>query len=82
MQRRTGIVASTLAIAALGVAGAQTGAHASVFAATCTHGIVAPFAGHPNGVEYVGFRTGPAGAHIHRYKHRVPVFVHYSENVC
>ena len=82
MHRRKGIVASTLAIAALGVAGAQSGAHASPFAAVCTHGVTAPAANHQKGVEYVGFRTGAAGAHIHRYKHRVPVFVHYSENVC
>lgn len=49
MHRKARIVAGTLAMAALGVAGTHSGAHASAVAGTCSHGVVAPAAGHPNG---------------------------------
>ena len=80
MHRTTRIVASTLAIAALGVAGTQTGANATPVTNTCVHGAVAPSSGHANGVEYIGFVNVAAG-HIHRYKHLSPN-PHYGVNIC
>ena len=59
MHRKARIVAGTLPMAALGVAGTHSGAHASAVAGTCSHGVVAPAAGHPNGrVRRLPHRTG------------------------
>lgn len=82
MRRTTRIVASTLAIAALGVAGSQSGANANAFTNTCSHGFVMPSSGHPAGVEYVGFANIGA-VHHHKYLHHVGIIGdHYATLVC
>lgn len=83
MQRTTRMLASTLAIAALGVVGAQTGAHATQTTTTCTHGVSVPSSGHNAGVEYLSFRD-EEDAHIHKYKHHVgfPGIPHNREKNC
>jgi len=68
MHRTARIVASTLAVAALGVAGAQSGATASQLTDTCTTGIKVPSSSHPNGVEFLSsFNVG--ADHFHTYRH-------------
>ena len=78
MHRTTRIVASTLAVAALGVAGAQSGAQATSATSTCSHGVVTPSSGHNHGVEYVSSRD-VEDAHIHNYKHMTGFTPHYRE---
>jgi hypothetical protein len=65
--RTVRIVASTLAVAALGVVGSQSGALASQATETCTHGIAYDNSSHKR-VEYLGSRTTD-GQHIHSYRH-------------
>ena len=83
MTRTTRRLASTLAVAALGVAGAQSGAHATSFTDTCSHGVVIPSSGHNHGVEYESFRN-VEDAHIHKYRHMNGFFVtaHRKERNC
>jgi hypothetical protein len=81
MHRTTRIVASTLAMAALGVAGAQSGANATQGTTTCTHGVQTPSSGHNYGVEYESFRD-VEDAHIHKYKHKTGTTVHRREVNC
>jgi hypothetical protein len=83
MQRTTRILASTLAMAALGVAGAQGGALATSATDTCSHGVVTPSSGHNHGVEYRSFRT-VENTHIHKYLHRTGFAPgnHYRERNC
>ena len=61
------IAAATLALAALGVAGSQSGALDSQETDTCTHGIAYNNSGHLR-VEYLGARNTD-GQHIHNYRH-------------
>jgi hypothetical protein len=83
MPRTTRIVVSTLAIAALGIAGSQSGASATQGTDTCTHGVLVPSSGHNAGVEYLSSRD-VEDAHIHKYKHHVafPGFPHNRERNC
>ena len=84
MHRTTRIVASTLAIGALGVAGAQSNANANANTQTCAHMNVANNSGHP-WVEYLGHTTTAAGVHVHKYRHHDPnaaVNPHLSLKVC
>jgi hypothetical protein len=81
MGRTTRIVASTLAIAALGVAGAQSGAVANNITDTCTHGVANNSSGHRQ-VVYES-SSNSAGQHIHRYKHDVDNWPdHHPERNC
>jgi hypothetical protein len=68
MRRARRIAAGTLVLAALGIAGAQSGANASQNTVGCYHGITAPSSGHQNGVAYRGSQDD-AGVHIHMYLH-------------
>jgi hypothetical protein len=84
MHRTRRIVASTLAIAALGVAGAQSAANAGPITQTCAHNNVANNSGHPL-VEYLGHFTNAGGVHWHKYRHWDPnaaVNPHISWKVC
>lgn len=81
MHRTRGILASTLAMAALGVAGAQSGAHATSATDTCSHGVVTPSSGHNHGVAFVSSRD-VEDAHIHNYKHMTGFAPHYRERNC
>jgi hypothetical protein len=68
MHRGARIVASALAVGALGVAGVQSGATASQLTDTCTHTVKVPSSSHPNGVEFLtSFAIGEQ--HWHRYRH-------------
>jgi hypothetical protein len=67
MHRTTRIVASTLAIAALGVVGSQTGASATTETNTCSHGVVPNNSGH-KWVAFISSRD-VEDAHIHKYLH-------------
>jgi hypothetical protein len=74
--RTVRIVASTLAVAALGVVGSQSGALASQATETCTHGIAYDNSSHKR-VEYLGSRTTVRPAHPqlpahHMDRHRQP----------
>jgi len=81
MHRTTRIVASTLAIAALGVAGAHSAANATDFTDTCVHGSVTPSSGHNGGVEWLSEWT-VAGDHTHKYRHHTGGFNHKKERNC
>jgi hypothetical protein len=69
MLRIKRIVASTLAVAALGVAGSQSGANATTLTDTCVHGSVTPSSGHNHGVRFLSHWT-IAGDHTHKYEHK------------
>jgi hypothetical protein len=82
MRRTTRIAASTLAIAALGIAGSQSGANANQFTNTCSHGVVVPSSGHPAGVVYVS-SANIGAVHRHKYLHHDIIFGdHYATLVC
>ncbi len=81
MTRTTRIVASTLAVAALAVAGAQSGANATAWTDTCTHGVAIPSSGHDNGVTFLSSRD-VADTHIHEYRHHQGLTSHKREVNC
>jgi hypothetical protein len=81
MTKTTRIAASALAIAALGIAGSQTGANATAATDTCTHGVEIPSSGHNNGVTFLGSRD-VADTHIHEYRHHQGLTSHKREVNC
>lgn len=81
MHRTTRIVASTLAVAALGVAGAQSGANATQGTDTCTHGVLTPSSGHNYGVEFESSWDNE-DAHVHKYRHKTGTLIHRRERNC
>ena len=72
MKRTARIVASTLAIGALGIAGSQSAASANNVTNTCTHGVAANNSGHA-WVAYLGY-SSVGGAHVHKYRHYPGIF--------
>jgi hypothetical protein len=81
MRRKTRFVAGMLAVAALGLAGTQSGAMATSDTDTCSHGVVPDSSSH-RWVEYLSSRESE-DAHIHRYYHRVGwVGNHERERTC
>jgi hypothetical protein len=81
MHRTTRIVASTLAVAALGVAGAHSGANATTGTDPCVHGSVTPSSGHYHGVEFLSEWT-IQGDHTHQYRHKTGSTTHKRERIC
>lgn len=81
MHRTTRIVASTLAVAALGVAGAHSAANATTWTDTCFHGSVTPSSGHNHGVQWLSHWT-VLGDHTHKYRHKTGFTTHDRETNC